>query len=236
MFGLNIIDTASVAASGLSAAKITEVKASITAAAEIWGRYIDAPDAVIDLELTIDNIAGSALATAGAFFSRSGNDPYESVVTAEFASNSDLSPGNIDATLRVDLGRLEDSDFYFFDTSFEPDPEGLAFREFDFLSVMVHEFGHTLGLTIASNFTTPFDTMTQVINGVNFFVGANAVAANGGNPVELTGSHLLAEDLLDLSATNGQRGFITPVHVGIWQDIGVPIAAPSGGADTLYGF
>ena len=236
MFGLNIIDTASVAASGLSAAKITEVKASITAAAEIWGRYIDAPDAVIDLELTIDNIPGSALATAGAFFSRSGNDPYESVVTAEFASNSDLSPGNIDATLRVDLGRLEDSDFYFFDTSFEPDPEGLAFREFDFLSVMVHEFGHILGLTIASNFTTPFDTMTQVINGVNFFVGANAVAANGGNPVELTGSHLLAEDLLDPSATNGQRGFITPVHVGIWQDIGVPIAAPSGGADTLYGF
>lgn len=236
MFGLNIIDTPSVSASGLSAAKIAEVKASITAAAAVWGQYIDAPNAVIDLELTIDNIPGSTLATAGTFFFSSNNQPYESAVTTEFAADTDLNPGTRDATLRIDLETLEDESFYFFDTSFEADPAGLGFSEFDFMSVMVHEFGHVLGLSIASNFTTPFDTMTQVINGVNFFVGANAVAANGGNNVELTGSHLIAEDLLDTTTVNGQRGIVTPIHVGIWQDIGVPIIAPSAGADTLYGY
>lgn len=68
MFGINIIDDASVAASGLSNAKIAQIKASIEASAEAWGRYIDAPNAVIDINLTIDDIPGVALATAGAFF------------------------------------------------------------------------------------------------------------------------------------------------------------------------
>ena len=236
MFGINIIDTASVGNSGLSATRIAEVKASITAAAEVWGRYIDAPNAVIDIELTIDNIPGSTLATAGSFFSSSNGQDFESVVTQEFVADADLSPGSVDGTLRIDLANLQSNSFYFFDTSFEPDPAGLQFGQFDFMSVMVHEFAHILGLTIASNFTTPFDTMTQVIGGVNFFTGANAVAANGGNNVELTGSHLIAEDLLDPSTTNGQRGIVTPVHVGIWEDIGVPIVTASSGADELYGF
>ena len=236
MFGINIIDDASVAASGLSTAKIAEIKASIEAAAAAWGQYIDAPNAVIDINLTIDDIPGSSLATAGAFYSSTGGGPFESIVTDEFAANADLSPGSADGQLRLDLPRLQDPDFYFFDTSFEADPIGLANDEIDFMSVMVHEFGHILGLSIAPNFTTPFDAMTQVIGGINYFTGANAVAANGGNNVELTGSHLVTEDLLDPTTVSGTRGQITPVHIGMWQDLGVPIVEPSSGADTLYGF
>ena len=235
MFGINIIDTASVGSSGLSATRLAEVKASITAAAEVWGRHIDAPNAVIDVELTLDDIPGSSLATAGAFYSSTGG-PFESIVTQEFAADNDISPGIKDATLRIDLPKVLDSNFYFYDTSFEPDPAGLQFSQFDFLSVMVHEFAHILGLSIASNFETPFAAMTQVIDGVTYFTGANAKAANGGQNVALSGSHLEEEDLLDHSAHNGERGTISAVHIGMWEDIGVPIVEATAAADTLYGF
>ncbi len=235
MFGLNIIDTPSVGSSGLTATRLAQVKASITAAAEIWGQYIDAPDAVIDLELTFDDIPGTTLATAGSFYFSTGGD-YESVVTEELGSNTDVSPGTVDATLRIDLPKVLDDDFYFYDTSFEPNPAGLQQDEFDFLSVIIHEFGHVLGLAIATNFTTPFDAMTQVIGGVNYFTGANAKAANGGQNVALSGSHLEEEDLLDHTIVNGERGLINPVHVGIWEDLGISIVEATGAADTLYGF
>lgn len=235
MFKLNLVSTPSVASSGLSTAKVAEVRASITAAAEAWGRYIDAPNAVIDVELTIDDIPGVALATAGAqYFSTTG--PFQSSVTQELAGNTDVDPGSKDGTLRIDLQRLQDPDFYFFDTSFEANPEGLVNTKIDFMSVMVHEFAHILGLSVATNFLTPFGAMTQVIGGVNYFVGANAVAANGGNNVELTGSHLVSEDLLDPTTTSGERGIITPVHIGMWQDIGVPIVQTTSAADVVFGF
>lgn len=236
MFGLNIIDTASVANSGLSAAKIAEIKVSINAAAEAWGRYIDAPNSVIDIELTIDDIPGSALATAGASYFSSGGAPWESRVTEEMAADADVSPGTKDGTLRIDLPRLLDPSYYFFDDSFEVDPVGLANPQFDFMSVMVHELAHVLGLSNPSNFTTPFGTFVQTTGGIDYFTGANAVAANGGNNVELTGSHLVSEDLLDPTTTSGIRGIITPVHIGIWEDLGIPILQATSGADTLYGF
>ena len=234
MFGLNIIEASSVGSSGLSATRLGEVRASINAAAEIWGHYIDAPNAVIDVELSFGNLGG-ALATAGASFTASGGT-FESVVTQELAGNRDISAGVRDATLNIDISDLRDEDFYFYDTSFEPDPEGFRPDQFDFLSVLIHEFGHILGLVVASNFTTPFGALTQVINGVNHFIGRNTVEANGGNPLAITGSHLASEDLLDPSISNGQRGLITPIHIAIWEDLGIPIVAATSGANTLYGF
>ena len=234
MFGLNIIETSSVGSSGLSTTRLAEVRASINAAAEIWGRYIDAPDAVIDVELNFGNL-GSALATAGGFFSGRGG-VLDSVVTQELAGNRDISPGTRDATLNIDINDLRDPDFYFYDTSFEPDPVGLRSDQFDFLSVLVHEFGHILGLTVATNFVTPFEALTEVINGVDHFIGSNTVAANGGNPLAITGSHLASEDLLDPSISNGERGLITPIHIAIWQDLGIPIVTATASANTLYGF
>ena len=234
MFGLNIIETSSVGSAGLSTARLNEVRASINAAAEMWGQYIDAPNAAIDVELSFGNL-GLSLATAGAFYSV-GSGVSQSVVIQELAGNRDIFSGIRDATLDIDISDLRDPDHYFYDTSFEPNPTGLAFSQYDFLSVMVHEFGHILGLTVAPSFTTPFGALTQMINGVNHFVGSNAVAANGGNPVALTGSHLVSEDLLDPSIRNGERGLITPLHIAIWEDIGIPIAEPTSSADTLFGF
>jgi len=202
----------------------------------IWGRYIAAPNAQIDIELSIQDIAGDPLATAGGLFSSINGGPFQSVVTNEFAANADLSPGSRDATLNVDLSHFQTPGFYFFDDSFEPDPAGLPFGQFDFLTVMVHEFAHILGVTIASSFETPFGALTEEIEGVTFFTGANGLAANGGNAIELIGSHLISPDLLDPVIANGERSFITPVHIGILQDIGIPIVAPSAGDDVLFGF
>jgi Ca2+-binding RTX toxin-like protein len=235
MFGINIFDDSTVASSGLSAADIQTIKDSIQIAADVWGRHIDAPDAVIDIRLGIYEIAGNPLATAGASYFSSGG-PWESRVTQEFADNNDDSPGTRDAQINIDLSRWNTPDYYYFDDSYEADPVGLPSNRFDFLSVMVHEFGHILGLSRASNFTTPFDALVTQIGGVSYFTGANAVAANGGQNIELDGSHYADTDLLDPFTNQGQRGNITPVHIGIWEDIGVPIVSNTNDDDTLWGF
>ncbi len=92
MFGINIIENASVASSGLSSADVTQIKESITLAGEIWGRYIDAPNASIDVELSILEISGNPLASAGALYTSSGNAPFQSVVTNELWTCHGLVP------------------------------------------------------------------------------------------------------------------------------------------------
>ena len=235
MFQINLIDDATVASSGLSAGDIQSIKDSIQIAADVWGRHIDAPDAVIDIRLSIFDIPGDPLATAGASYFSSGG-PWESRVTQEFAANTDDDPGTRDAQINIDLSRWNTPNYYFVDDSFEADPAGLPANQFDFLSVLVHEFGHILGLSRADTFTTPFDALVSQIGGVSFFTGANAVAANGGQNIELDSSHYADSDLMDPFTNQGERGYVTPVHIGIWEDIGVPMVEPSSGSDVLWGY
>ncbi len=236
MFGINIIENSSVTSSGVSDAIINRVKTGLELAADQWGRYIDAPDAVIDIELRFEDLPDTTLASAGGFFFSTGGGEFEASVTQELADNRDISPSSADAIMTFNVNNLRDPDFYFFDDSFEADPAGLTDRQFDFLSIAIHELGHILGLITASDFVTPFARLTETIGGVESFIGTNTVAANGGEPLALSGPHIAEEDLLDPSIRMGQRGIITPTHIAIWEDLGIPITTASAMADELFGF
>lgn len=208
--------------------QLDAVLSGINQAAELWGRYINAPSATIDVALSFTDLSGSTLAQAGPnFFSFGG--PFLSEVNEELNGNAggDLpSYGIIDGDLTIDLPRILNGSFHYSETTaFEANPG--AQGQTDFLSLITHELGHILGFN-----GIEFDDFTTG----GAFTGANAVAANGG-PVPLSGTaHLTGSDLMSPSLTNNVREVITPVHIAILKDLGVPIAEPTSGDDVLFGF
>lgn len=232
MFNLIVTTSPTVLAdTGLTQQQLDAVLDGIQLAAELWGRYIDAPGVNIDLELDFSDLPGSTLAQAGAnFFSFGG--PFLSEVIEELNGRPDsggqLSYGNIDANMTIDLPRLLNNEFFFTDSLDFVNSPG-APGQTDFLSLIAHELAHSLGFL-----SLTFDSF--VVNGE--FTGANAVAANGGNAVPLSdGVHLTESgDLLNAAIFNNFRGVITPVHIGILEDLGLPIVEASNMADTLFGF
>lgn len=96
------------------------------------------------------------------------------------------------------------------------------------MTLAAHELGHILGFLSLS-----FEGF--VVN--NEFIGANAVAANGGNPVPLADAvHTDTDDLLSTSISSNTREPLNSVLIAMLQDIGVPIAQATNSADVLFGF
>lgn len=105
--------------------------------------------------------------------------------------------------------------------------QGLDSDEYDFLSVVSHEFMHIFGYGITRPDVT--SSWTRLVSN-GFFTGANARAANGGENVRLSGNqeHWAEgtqsngqEALMDPSINNtGIRKLPTPLDVAGLQDIG----------------
>ena len=217
---------------GLTQAQLDQIILNIELAAELWGRYIDATDANIDLDVTFSDLPGNTLGQAGAYYFSTDGVTFLSEVTEELNGRPDsggaASYGNMDANLALDLPNLLDSDFYFFSENLDFISNPGAAGQIDFLTLIVHELGHALGFD-----TTAFE---EFVVGSEF-TGPNAVAANGGNNVQLDGgNHLVGPDLLDTTISNNSRDAINAVHLGIYQDLGLPIVAASEDSDVLYGF
>lgn len=230
MFNLNVTTSETVLEdTGLTQAQLDQVLEVIQLAAEIWGRYIDAPGVNIDLALDFADLSGNTLAQAGAnFFSFGG--PFLSEVIEELNGRQDsggaLSYGETDANLTIDLPSLFDGTFHYAD-DLEFDPNPGEFSEIDFLTLIVHELGHSLGFL-----SITFDPFVEN----NTFVGANAVAANGGEVALVDGVHFVGPDLLSPTIFNNTRDAVTNVHIGVLNDLGLPIVAASSTSDTLYGY
>jgi hypothetical protein len=106
----------------------------------------------------------------------------------------------------------------------------------DFYSVAIHELSHAIGFGVSSEWQSP----TLIPAGTSSFVGANAMAQNGGNPVPLDitiGSPQLAhwiagkmsvvygtstqqEAVMDPDLQNGTRKKLTALDAAGLQDIG----------------
>jgi len=110
------------------------------------------------------------------------------------------------------------------DFHFDPDPElgaAVPAGKLDFVSVALHEIGHTLGFGTADSFKT------KISGGA--FTGAKTVALFGG-PLPLTGDlghvpnttmsggHRL---LMDLSDGTGTRYLPTPLDQAVLEDLGL---------------
>lgn len=226
MFTINfIIPDDILETTGLTQQQLDAVISGIEQAAALWSRYIDGNNAVIDIALNFADLSGSTLAQAGSSFFSRNNGPFQSEVIAEL--NGQPGVFGQDGTFTVDLPSvLNDRFFYADNLDFEENPG--ASGQIDFLTLAAHELGHVLGFLDLS-----FEGF--VVN--NEFIGANAVAANGGNPVPLAdGVHTEIGDLLGPSISSNTRHPITEVLVAILQDIGVPLVQATNGVDTLYGF
>lgn len=234
MFNMNVRVSPTVLADnpGLTQNILDKVIENALLAAEIWGRYIDAPNSTIDLALDFADLPGGTLASAGTSFTGSSvNSVFQAFSINEFNSPDGGNP-DIEGVMTIDLPRLLNGQFFFSENTEVINNPG-AFGQIDFLTLMVHELGHVLGFLNADNFTTSFGNF--VSNGQ--FTGANAVAANGGNPIDLSdGTHFSIDDLMNAFISNNEREFVTPVHIGVLEDIGAPIVKPTSGADFLFGF
>ena len=230
MFKIKLTRADNVAQSGVSAQRIALVEAAIQKAAEIWGQYIDAPNATIDIELNLLDLPGFALFGAGSTLT---NGDRSSTTIDELKANADINRGVVDAGVGVDIASLNDPNFFFFDDTFEPNPGGLGANQIDVLGTLVHEMAHVLGFDARL-----LDRFLEIQNGQTVFTGPAATAANGGKPVPFVreGNHLESSDLLDPFVNEGERGVITPVHVGILQDLGLPVKTATAGNDDLFGY
>ncbi len=226
MFSVNITTANDVLqTTGLTQQQVDQVIGGIQQAAALWSRYVDGNNAVIDIALDFQNLAGSTLAQAGSSFFSQNNGPFQSEVITEL--NGQAGVFAQDGTFTVDLSSVL-NDRFFFSNSLDFNEKPGASGQIDFLTLAAHELGHVLGFLSLS--FEPF-----VVN--NQFIGQNAVAANGGAPVQLAdGVHTEGSDLLSPSLTPNEREPLNAVHIAILKDIGVPIAQATNAADTLYGF
>ncbi|NNE92626.1 MAG: PEP-CTERM sorting domain-containing protein [Verrucomicrobiales bacterium] len=123
-----------------------------------------------------------------------------------------------------------------YDTGSEPGP-----GEVDFYSVALHEIAHVLGFGTAESFE-------RLVSGSDF-IGANAQAENGDNPVPLVaenhvdpsvmstvfGTATSQQSLMVADLTDGTRNLLTDLDAAMLEDTGWEVIPEPGSAMLLLG-
>ena len=203
---------------------------SLKTAFENIGQYIHS-DVVFNIKVIGQNTSADILAEADATMTEATTQSQKMIDTSfvsDVTYQSELHPNTPDANLFINLARIGDMSF-----SGTPAPD-----KFDFTSIITHEILHGLAFTGAlGNAATPlrtkYDELVMMQNNKPYFVGINAEKANAGNPVPLTpesagnGSafyHVDVQgDLMAETIKKGQVSTISPLDIGILQDVGIPI-------------
>lgn len=111
---------------------------------------------------------------------------------------------------------------WFFDSTIATSDD-ITKGSMDFIRVATHEIGHVLGIGPSPAFQRLID------KGGNFFMGENAITANGGNwvSVDKSKTHLsftdFSDDLMSPYSNNGLRLFPSEIDKGILKDLGYKI-------------
>ncbi|NVJ97976.1 MAG: hypothetical protein HWE25_07485, partial [Alphaproteobacteria bacterium] len=260
--------------SGLTDETVALAKALTLQAASYWSRYIDS-DVTLTIELRLDTVEpifgreveGSAFSTSRehVFLRREeGQNILEPGATHEIRTGTDPNGGTPDIVITINPDSLDI-------LALDPTPETsgdiidvVGDTLIDFLSLMIHELGHSLGMTsfpvneplaTAGRITT-FDALSGDAPNGRFFYGTNAQEVLGA-PVPLTDGHIgLPIDSVDdpfsvpdtllsqqfrfdvfRDATFLRfRAFTSSLDLAILQDLGIPMLEATSGADHLFGF
>ncbi|MFC2950944.1 calcium-binding protein [Marinicaulis aureus] len=230
--------------SGASQGQVDLVMSLVEDAANYWGRYLDFhASASLDVLVNIVSLGGDTLAQAGTDFffqgSSGGSDIYQAVTINEIDTGADLNGGSADIEIDVNLDSILAEEFYY---GGEDEP-GVPFSKYDLFTVLLHEIGHGLGflsfLTEPGTDKAVYDLSVQQLSGDYYFTGATAVSVYGSNvPLDTEPSHIATSpiDLLGASLFNGQRLVLSALDLAILADAGLPVLAPTSGADVIYGF
>jgi citrate lyase gamma subunit len=220
------------------------VIADVIKALEMLGQYINS-DIVFNIRLIGQTMDRSILAQADATMIEAKTSTQKSIDTSFISDSiykSELNPHHPDTNLIINLSRLEDM-------SFNGVP---AADKFDFVSIITHELLHGLAFTgtlgnTNTTLKTKYDQLVTKINDIPYFVGANAIEANGGEPVLLApenrgpGSafyHVAqSEDLMSDAINKGQIKPISALDIAILKDLSMPInnSNPLTKLQNIYG-
>lgn len=248
----------------LSGAERAILRDAVTAAGDIWGRYLDAENVTITVEIVLE--AGSGSVIGGSLDSEfveqvAGIDIFQVGTGYELATGIDPNGSTPDARLIIDPAVFRSS---FID----PDPDAhtadVPDGEVDFMSILLRLLGRAIGFSgfhTDNVFDLPDETFVSTYeNNIEFldkgnipvFAGDAAVAVYGegvpvttdasgdassiGNSSGQAGDDLIPELMNGVGLFDGTRYAISPLTVAILEDSGVPIREATSGADELYGF
>lgn len=213
---------------------------NVRAAFGTWSQVL-AGDASVNVRVEIATLGSSGsskvLASASiddyAYTGRQGSYlTYESPIAAELKSGQLQSSFGNEVTIRIDSASLSNGT-YFIDPRplTSTAPVGITGSQYDLLSVLVHEVGHTLGMTgwrgsggtLSGSSQSTFDSLITKSGGQLFFEGDNVKAATGSYPLLDTNSvyHFQSADLLDPYAETGRRVQPSKLDAALMADLGM---------------
>jgi len=215
-----------------------ELRDSLDAAWELWTDELAiAEDVTIEAEIvgdtTLDDTtlaqASSGTTVNTGLIADGGQTVRQQGVVAEMKTGND--PNGTSPDLRIEIPEVDD---WTFNTELSQD---VPREQFDALTVLAHEFGHTLGFNGTHSSTvqrSTFDTNVQTdFFGDLVFQGQAAQNANGGEAVTLVDGdpyHLANDDaLMGPQLPPGESRDISELELAMLADAGVPVSGQDDG-------
>jgi hypothetical protein len=202
----------------------------LTRALDNIGQYVSS-NITFNIKVIGQNMDPDILAEADATMTEStmqSKKMIDSSFVSDVTYKSELNPNNPDTNLFINLSRIKDMSF-----------DGIpASDKFDFTSILTHEILHGLAFTgtlgnVNTDLKSQYDKLVTVQGGIPYFIGANAENANGGSPVPLAAAsagdgsafyHVdIPSDLMSTAIKKGQVKNISPIDIGILEDVGIPV-------------